>query len=142
MAGASLRVTRSPWALISTRRFRLQSGCANIHKWSRQEKHPAFQLCSAISCIPSSLHGAADRFIYTVLGDRIQLDIAYVDLPEAREAIEKTKAGAEGTVQMYVTDRFSLTPEAALGLLMTATELVKALRQFGKLPAVEENAVD
>jgi hypothetical protein len=39
-----------------------------------------------------------------------------------------------------VTDRFVLTPEAALNLLMAARDLVEILRSFGKLPKAEEDA--
>ena len=82
----------------------------------------------------------ANQFFYTVLGDSIQLDISYVDLMEARAAFEKIKAGAQADLPVYVTDRFVLTPEAALNLLMAARDLVEILRSFGKLPKAEEDA--
>ncbi len=89
---------------------------------------------------PSEPPKPANQFFYTVLGDSIQLDISHVDLVEARAAFETIKTGAQADLPVYVTDRFILTPEAALNLLMAAKDLVATLRSFGKLPKVEEDA--
>lgn len=76
------------------------------------------------------------KFFYTVLGGEIALETGYYDIRDLRakinDAQESNEEEAQGTV--FVTDRFSLSPAAALDLLNTAESLVAHLKETGILP--------
>lgn len=87
---------------------------------------------------------AAHRFFYAVVGNEIQLEVGFLDLGTVFMAIQATAAGSkpEESPTLFVTDRFVLSPEAALDLYRNADRLVKHLRKAGHLPAEEENNGD
>jgi len=72
------------------------------------------------------------RGIWTRVGADVQLDLGHCDLHDLREVI--TGGVEEGAVDFIVTDRFVLSPQAALDLLETFQDIVKDLQQQGLLP--------
>lgn len=77
----------------------------------------------------------AHKFMYHRVGSDIVLEVAYFDLNELRIAIEEGKEQKEKKekprVPLYVTDRFTLSVQAALDLRDAANALVADLEEIG-----------
>lgn len=81
-----------------------------------------------------------NRIMWTKIGADIQLDLGYFDLAEMNIAIEKAKKDKTGNISsnLYITDRFVVSPSNATILLKDMQDLVDSLRKGKVLPEVSE----
>ena len=64
------------------------------------------------------------KVFWSRVGNDILLDVGYIALVETRAAITKAKEGEEPEpLSFYVTDRFSLTPQAAVELKVAIEQM-------------------
>lgn len=90
----------------------------------------------------------ASRFTYAVVDNAISLEVSYMDTHDVhvaiRDAKQAKKAGKQHSakLKLFVTDRFILTPEAAMDLKIQADALVDHLRKFGKIPVEDKDAAN
>ena len=74
----------------------------------------------------------------------IALDVGYMDLPELREGMGLQEGKSDQSfetaaqVNFHVTDRFTVTPSAAMQLLDDVTSMVEDLKREGILPSGAE----
>lgn len=84
-----------------------------------------------------------NKIQWTRVSDSIVMEVGYFDLPELRHASNAAKeAAAEGqeppaTVNLFITDRFTVTPSAAIQLKEDLDGLVADLRKNKMIPPEE-----
>lgn len=77
----------------------------------------------------------AHKFFYTRVGPDILLEIGHFDLVELRSALEESReSGERSDVKIFISDSFSLSPQAAFELMQMAQRLVDDLKSQGYLP--------
>lgn len=86
----------------------------------------------------------AHRFLFSRVGDQVSLDVGYLDSSEMFELMHRLDSAEKGkkaspagkktperVVNLYVTDTFLLSPQAALELLAISQQIVEDLRRIG-----------
>jgi hypothetical protein len=76
----------------------------------------------------------AHHFLWTRVGADITLDVGHFDLPEVRAVMEKAKSVDNADLILFVTDRFTLTPQGLSNFLQAAHDLEKDLKAQGMWP--------
>ncbi len=81
---------------------------------------------------PKPIH----RFFYAVVGNEISLEVGYYDIRTLHLAMKARKSGSDEPVEskFYVTDRFVLSPSAAVDMYRNARNLLKFLKEQDLLP--------
>ncbi len=75
----------------------------------------------------------AHKFTYARVGPDIMLEVGHFDLVELSAAIQAAQKGDAAETSLYVTNRFSLSPQGALSLLETAQRMVQDLKNNGMI---------
>lgn len=77
----------------------------------------------------------AHKFFWTRVGGDVVFEIGFFDLPELRDALEKSRqSNLQEKVRVAIAGRYALSPAAALELLKQAQLLVDDLKSQGFLP--------
>ena len=82
---------------------------------------------------PKALH----KILWTRVGSEVQLDLGYYDINEVNTAIEegKKKQAERVSTNLYITDRFVVSPTTVVQLSEDIEGLVKSLKEVNLWPA-------
>lgn len=84
---------------------------------------------------PAAPVKAAQNFQFTRVGEELQLDVGYFDMPNLKEIVDKAKKGETvGELLFIVTDRFSLSRTAFEVLSRNVRVIEKSLEAETEKP--------